>query len=150
LTRYGFEASRILLLAARDARPLSFFGLLGVVCFAFGMLCGGFVLAHWAVTGQTTPYRSVLTGSAVFLLMGALILVLALLADLIGRIRRTVDFVYFYSRSHYYGEICQGRQAIGNQPGRHQAPADWLVVGPRDGQARSVSDRSHSPLDGGS
>ena len=98
LARYGVRSLSIILTALRDHRPLAFFGSLGSGSMLGGVLCGLFVFVHWMVTGQTSPYRSVLLGSAAFLIVGVLLLVLALLADMLGRMRRTNEAILFELR----------------------------------------------------
>lgn len=91
LWKYAGSSATIILRAARDIRPLVFFGSIGVILLALGMLCGGTVFVWWLVTGHTTPIQSVLLGSAVFLVLGFLLIVLALIADMMGRQRKLLD-----------------------------------------------------------
>jgi len=102
LWRYGVNAMLIILRSMRDVRPLKFFGLIAAWLLALGVSCGAFVVVWWAFTGHTSPFRSVLIGSATFLLLGFLVGVLALLADMMGRLRRTVDQVLLCERRRYY------------------------------------------------
>jgi len=98
LVRYGVRSLSIILTALRDHRPLAFFGSLGSGSLLGGLACGLFVFIHWAITGQTSPFRSVLLGSAAFLIVGVLLLVMALLADMLGRMRRTNEAILFELR----------------------------------------------------
>lgn len=121
LRRYAFQALWIILMAVRDSRPLYMFGLLGLATFATGLLLGLSVFAWWVYSGRTSPYRSVLTGSGAALMLGALLLVLALLADLVGRVRATLDSIYYYERARHYGAA--GRGAETPQGDGHMPPA---------------------------
>jgi hypothetical protein len=105
LWRYGKNALLIILRSMRDVRPLTFFGLIAVCLLAVGVLCGLFVFGWWVHTGHTTPFRSVLVGSATFLLLGFLVGVLALLADMIGRLRRTAEQTHLIERRRYYDHL---------------------------------------------
>ncbi len=85
LWSYTWSSGAIILRAARDIRPLAFFGSIGVVLFILGVLCGGTVFGWWLATGHTSPIRSLLIGSAAFLILGFLLIVLALISDMLGR-----------------------------------------------------------------
>jgi glycosyltransferase involved in cell wall biosynthesis len=93
LVRYGVRSLSIILRAVRDHRPLAFFGWMGGGAALLGVLCALFVFAHWWITGHTSPYRSVLLGSAAFGIVGVLLGVLALLADMLGRMRQTNEAI---------------------------------------------------------
>ncbi|MFO7899186.1 MAG: glycosyltransferase family 2 protein [Planctomycetota bacterium] len=98
LLGYAARSSAIMLRAARDLNPMKFFGLLGLGVFAVGCALGAFVLGHWLATGHTSPYARVLTGSAVGLILGFLLLVLALIADMLGRQRRISEELLYLRR----------------------------------------------------
>jgi len=91
LWSYAKNSAGIILRAARDIRPLAFFGSIGAVLLMLGILCGLFVFLWWAFTGGTSPFRSVLIGSAAFLILGFLSFMLALMADMMGRQRRLLS-----------------------------------------------------------
>jgi len=91
LVSYARNAGLILIRSMRDLHPLRFFGLIGLLVFLIGVLLGGFVFIHWLRTGFTSPYKSVLLGSAVALIMSFLLFVLALLADMLGTVRKNVE-----------------------------------------------------------
>ena len=86
----------------RDFRPLLFFGSIGAAFFAAGFLLGAWVLGHWFLTGETHPYTSFLTGSAVGLLMGVLLFTLALVADSLGRARHVQEEILFLCKKAQY------------------------------------------------
>jgi len=91
LWNYAKNSAAIILRAARDIRPLAFFGSIGVFFLVLGILCGGTVFGWWVATGHTAPIKSVLIGSAVFLILGFLMIMLALVADMLGRQRKILD-----------------------------------------------------------
>jgi glycosyltransferase involved in cell wall biosynthesis len=100
LWRYAFHSAGIIILAARDIRPLMFFGSLGAILLVLGVACGGVVFGWWLSTGGTSPLRSLLIGSAVFLILGFLLIVLALQADMMGRHRRLMEEILYVNRSN--------------------------------------------------
>jgi len=88
---YAKNSAVIILRAARDLRPLAFFGSIGVLLLILGVLCGLTVFGWWLATGHTSPIRSVLLGSAAFLILGFLLIMLALIADMLGRQRKLIE-----------------------------------------------------------
>jgi len=91
LWRYGTNALLIILRSMRDIRPLKFFGLISLILLVLGVVSGGFVFCWWLATGATSPFRSVLVGCATFLILGFLVGILALLADMLGRMRKNQE-----------------------------------------------------------
>lgn len=96
--RFGMHCASILLYTMRDLRPLRFFGTMALALFAAGVCLGVFVLIHWAQTGGTAPYTSFLFGSATGLILGFLLAVLALLADMIARQGRVLEELWYWNR----------------------------------------------------
>ena len=83
--RYGLKSGSIILLAMRDLRPLSFFGWIGLSVIMLGVLAIGFVFSHWLMTHMTTPYQSLLLIGMVLLIVGFLLIVMALIAEMLDR-----------------------------------------------------------------
>lgn len=104
ITRYAARAGAIILLALRDTRPLSFFGSIGLVIISLGLIAGGFVFGHWISTTphQTTPYQSVIILSAVLLILGFLLVMLALIADMLGRIRKNQEQILYLEKKRMW------------------------------------------------
>lgn len=105
LWRYGTRVGGIILRAMRDTRPLKFFGGIGLITFLLGFAQGLAVLAVWFFTGRTSPYRSLLIGSATFMMLGFLLCVMALLADMTGRLRKTSEEIRYHLRKQEYDGI---------------------------------------------
>lgn len=105
LVMFSGKCLSTLLRAMRDFRPLLFFGSIGALFFTIGFLLGAWVLIHWSFTGETAPYTSFLTGSAVGLLMGVLLFVLALIADLLGRTRLILEELLYLTKREYYAGV---------------------------------------------
>jgi hypothetical protein len=103
LWMYAVRSFSIMLRAARDLNPMKFFGSLGLVVFGLGAVLGAFVLGHWLATGRTSPYTQFLTGSAAGLVLGFLLLVLALIADMLGRQRRITEETLYLLRREEVG-----------------------------------------------
>jgi glycosyltransferase involved in cell wall biosynthesis len=105
LFAYGVRAFMIVLRALCYTRPLAFFGGIATVLLTLGGLQGLFVFGHWLLTGRTAPYRSVLIGSSLFLTLGFLVGILALVADMLGRLVTISERLYTQMKQgHYDGE----------------------------------------------
>ena len=111
LWRYGTNTLLIILRSMRDVRPLKFFGLIAALLLGLGVLQGLFVFGWWAATGYTTPFRSVLIGSGTFLTIGFIVAVLALLADMIGRLRKTVERVLLIEKRREHASNAEEKKA---------------------------------------
>lgn len=95
---YGLRATPVLIGAIRDHSPLKFFGSLALLAFVPSMLIGIGVFVHWWRTGETAPYTSFITVSVGGVLLGVLLGAVALLADLIARLKFQVEEVLHDSR----------------------------------------------------
>lgn len=91
ITNYAVRAGSIILFSLRDNRPLAFFGIIGLVTLALGIGAGAFLSVHWLMTGMTSPYQSLGTLSALLMIMGFLLIVLALIADMLARLRKNQE-----------------------------------------------------------
>lgn len=99
---YATKSATIMFRAARDYRPFYFIGLPGVTIFVLGVIGALFVLFHYLGTGQTAPYRSLVTISGVLLIIGFLLMFISLLADMIYRNRMlTEEMLYLVRKSAY-------------------------------------------------
>jgi glycosyltransferase involved in cell wall biosynthesis len=102
LWRYGIKSASIIIRTARDYRPTYFFGFPGLVVFLIGVAIGVFLLIHWLKTGQTSPYRSLVQVSSVFLILGFLLGFIAMLADMMHRNRILLDKIVYLTRKKAY------------------------------------------------
>ncbi|MDP2729995.1 MAG: glycosyltransferase family 2 protein [Dehalococcoidales bacterium] len=102
---YGLQALAIIIRTFRDYMPLKFFGLISLAMIVPGVGLGGFLTLHWMVTGRTSPYTSLLYLVVILLTMGIIFLVLALIADMIGRLRRIEEELLYRSKLHDYNDM---------------------------------------------
>jgi len=91
LAKYARNAGLILVRSMRDLHPLRFFGSIGLGVLVLGVGLGLFVFIHWMRTGHTSPFRSVLLGTGVAIILSFLLFVLALLADMLGTLKKGQD-----------------------------------------------------------
>ena len=102
LWRYGLKSATIIFRAARDYLPHYFFGVPGLAIFVMGLVSGLFLLSHYLQTGQTAPYRSLVTVSGVFIIVGFLLLFLSMLADMLHRNRIVSEEAVYHARKQAY------------------------------------------------
>ena len=98
VVRYGMRSLPVLIRAIRDYSPMKFFGVLALLAVVPSFCAGAFVSAHWLATGETAPYTSLITLSVGGMLFGFLLGAVALLADLIGRVRFELEEMLYESR----------------------------------------------------
>lgn len=104
---YALRSAAILFRSFRDQSPLRVFGSVAVAIGGLGVLVGAFVTAHWFQTGQTSPYRSLVTLSAALILLGAFFATVALLADMLRRHRKIAEEILYLERRRMYDGIKQ-------------------------------------------
>lgn len=101
-SNYALRSAAILFRSFRDQSPLRVFGSVAVAVGGLGVLVGGFVAVHWFQTGQTSPYRSLVTLSSVLILLGAFFATVALLADMLRRHRKIAEEILYLERRRLY------------------------------------------------
>ncbi len=104
LWRFGLKTSTIIFRTARDYLPHYFFGIPGLTLFMIGIVSGIFLLTHYIQTGQTAPYRSLVSVSGIFIIVGFLLLFLSMLADMLHRNRLIAEEAVYYAREQAYSK----------------------------------------------
>ena len=95
LYKYGISALKIIVRGFRDHQPLKFFGILSLITFFIGFIVILHFTIHWSITGSMSPFKSYAIGGAFLVVISFLLFVLALLADMIGRVKDLEeDIVY--------------------------------------------------------
>ncbi|MEC3907351.1 glycosyltransferase family 2 protein [Tamlana sp. 2201CG12-4] len=84
---YGYKTLKIITKSLRDYKPFYFFGMISLIFFILALISGGFVLLHWILKERITPYKFIGISSLIVFLVSIIFLVLAFLADMLGRIR---------------------------------------------------------------
>ncbi len=110
LWEFGLRTAMTLLRAARDTRPLKFFGTLSAAFAGLGVLQGAFIVIWWLATGGTKPYQAMLIGATLFSVLGLLLFVFALIADMLGRMRQIEEEILTWVRSERFAN-----EALTNQ-----------------------------------
>jgi glycosyltransferase involved in cell wall biosynthesis len=95
LLNYGIRALTIILRTFRDYQPLVFFGIPGIIISIPGFLLSLGSLIYWLILGKTSPIRMYLFTGIVLILFGFLLTILALIADMLKRIRKNQEEIIF-------------------------------------------------------
>ncbi len=90
--------------AYRDFAPLRFFGSLSILNFILGLMCSGFVYAHWLRTQQLSPYKSLGFLGLFFMSMAVIFAITALLADMFDRILNNQEKILERLKKQEYSE----------------------------------------------
>jgi glycosyltransferase involved in cell wall biosynthesis len=102
ITHYALQTSKIILRVLLDYRPIRVFGSFGSFCMVIGMGFEVFLMTHYMLTGSFTPYKSTGFIGLGFIVFGLLILIIALIADMLNRLRINQDkMLYELKRNRY-------------------------------------------------
>ncbi len=104
LLRYMIQTSKIILRVLLDYRPFRVFGSLGGVFIALGITFEIFLFGHYLIAGSYTPYKSAGFIGLGFLIFGLLILVIALISDMLNRVRRNQDKILYEIKKTLYAK----------------------------------------------
>jgi glycosyltransferase involved in cell wall biosynthesis len=96
--RYGVNAFKIIVRTARDFKPMRFFGVLGVLVFLLGLALDGWLLAYFLQNGSFSPYKFVGFVGVTLNVAGILVFGLALLADMLDRMRVNQERLLYHLR----------------------------------------------------
>ena len=102
ISKYAARTSQIILRVLLDYRPLRVFGVIGGGFLALGMVFGLFLFIHYFLKGSFTPYKSFGFIALGFGLFGLIILVIALVADMLNRMKTNQDKILYEIRSLRY------------------------------------------------
>ncbi len=95
---YALRSGSTILRTYRDYQPLRTFTIIGGLIFAVGLAFGSRVLLHYLKTGFVSPYIPSAILTAVLLIIGFQVVILALIADMVGSNRRILDEIRYTSR----------------------------------------------------
>jgi len=102
ILHYAIQTSKIILRVLLDYRPIRVFGSFGGFCMVVGIGFELFLMTHYVLTGSFTPYKSTGFIGLGFIIFGLLILIIALIADMLNRLRINQDkLLYELKRSRY-------------------------------------------------
>lgn len=103
IVNYTLQTSKIILRVLLDYKPIQVFGSLGGLLFLMGAICELFLLGYYAVYGVFTPYKNIGFIGLGFGVIGLLILIIALISDMLNRIRKNQDRILYELKKSRYG-----------------------------------------------
>ncbi|MFO7958049.1 MAG: glycosyltransferase family 2 protein [Candidatus Brocadiia bacterium] len=121
LPAYAVKTGGRILRTMCRTRPLFFFGTLGGIITGLGVLQGLIVLVNWMFTHRTYPFRSLLLGASLFITVGFLTLVVALVADMLNRIIDISERLLYYAKLDHHQNA--RRRTRGQPPTRRKPQA---------------------------
>ena len=99
---YAMQTSMIILRVMLDYQPMRIFGTLGFVLLFIGIAFEIFLLGHYFIIGGFSPYKSFGFIGLGFFIFGMLVLIIALVADMLNRLRINQDkLLYEYKKMRY-------------------------------------------------
>jgi glycosyltransferase involved in cell wall biosynthesis len=102
LTRYAAQTSKIILRVLLDYRPIRVFGVIGGILIWIGIIFILYLLGHYVVMQTFTPYKSLGFIGLGFVIFGMLVLLIALVADMLNRLRMNQDkLLYELKKTRY-------------------------------------------------
>jgi glycosyltransferase involved in cell wall biosynthesis len=102
ISQYAIQTSKIILRVLLDYRPIRVFGLFGSICLAIGVVFEMLLVGHYALTGSFTPYKSFGFIGLGFIIFGLLTLIIALVADMLNRLRINQDKLLYEIKKMRY------------------------------------------------
>lgn len=105
LFSYALRAITIILRTFRDYKPLVFFGIPGLAIFGTGIILWLYSLIYWLIYFQTTPVRMYFFVGTGLLIFGFLLIILALIADMLKRIRKNQEEILYKLKKQEYENL---------------------------------------------
>lgn len=102
ISHYAIQTSRIILRVLLDYKPLRVFGVIGGMFLAIGSGFILFLLGYFALTSSFSPYKTTGFIGLGFIVFGMLVLLIALIADMLNRLRINQDkLLYEFKKTRY-------------------------------------------------
>lgn len=105
LFKYFIRTIIIILRTFRDYKPLIFFGIPGLTIFGAGIIFWLYSFIYWLIHHKTTPIRMYFFVGAALIVLGFLLTNLALIADMLKRLRQNQEeILYKLKKKEYEGK----------------------------------------------
>lgn len=95
---YGIRVLIILIRVCRDIWPLQFFGWMGITSFSFGTLIALVLFIRLLLLSRVYPFYSLVWVALTLIILGFLLIILALLADMFARIKMQNNEILYQLR----------------------------------------------------
>jgi len=105
LLGYLLQAMIIIMRTFRDYKPLVFFGIPGVAVFGTGILFLLYCLGYWFFYAKTSPIETYFNIGIASTILGFLLIILALIADMLKRMRRNQEELLYQLKKKEYEKI---------------------------------------------
>jgi len=100
IPKYVLKSLAIIIRTVRDNEPLAFFGATALFFLIIGFIGEVILFIRWLITATMSPYRSLITVFSLFIMFGLILLVIALIADMLGRQKRTQEEILYYLKKN--------------------------------------------------
>ncbi len=98
IPKYAYKTSKIIFRTLLDYKPLYFFGNVGILNLLIASIFVIFMLTHYFITGEFTPYKAFGFIGLGFGVFGLIIIFIGLVADMLNRIRLNQDKILYQLR----------------------------------------------------
>jgi glycosyltransferase involved in cell wall biosynthesis len=102
ILRYAIQTSKIILRVLLDYRPIRVFGSFGGLCMGVGTAFEIFLIGHYIFTGSFSPYKATGFIGLGFIVFGLLVLIIALVSDMLNRLRLNQDKMLYEMKKFRY------------------------------------------------
>jgi glycosyltransferase involved in cell wall biosynthesis len=102
ILNYAAQTSKIILRVLLDYRPLRVFGTFGLVLMLIGIGFEMFLFGYYAISQSFSPYKSAGFIGLGFIIFGMLVLLIALIADMLNRLRINQDKILYQIKKSRY------------------------------------------------
>jgi hypothetical protein len=102
ILNYAMQTSKIVLRVMLDYRPIRVFGALGTLFILIGMGFEFFLLGHYVLTHSFSPYKATGFIGLGLIVFGMLVLIIALIADMLNRLRMSQNKVLYELKKIHY------------------------------------------------
>jgi glycosyltransferase involved in cell wall biosynthesis len=92
---YGLRAMLIVLRTLRDYKPLQFFGSIGLALFLAGAISAFILWVRLLLIHKISPYTWVAYADVILIVLGFLLMILALIADMVDRQRKLEEEILY-------------------------------------------------------
>ncbi len=99
---YGLKVALIIIRSTRDYEPLKFFGGAGFILFSLGMVSSVLLFIRFLVVGKYNPYMSLAYLNVVLIIIGFLLILLGLIADMLDRNRQLQEEILYRMKKKDY------------------------------------------------
>ncbi len=100
---YGLKVMLIIIRSARDYEPFKFFGFPGLVMFLLGSFSSLILFIRWLLLSRVNPYLVIAYANVFLIIVGILLIILGLLADMLDRNRILQEEILYIEKKKELG-----------------------------------------------